>query len=1313
MADAPISKHSDAPFNFISYARADDEPFVKRLYADLTEQCIGVWWDREAMNNRGRTFLQEIRDAVARADRVIAVIGPRALESEYVRVEWEHALLFSKAVVPILRLGNYGELPADFAHLHSPDFRESRPYPEALSELVRILKEPVPPLPPFLTEVPSLPPHFLPRRDDLKRLEEFVLADIQRPTAGKQVTALQGMGGSGKSVLAAAFARATNTRRAFTDGIVWLKAGLDLDPLPNLKLVGLAFDDLQEHPESYVNPEAARARLPQILADKACLIILDDVWDILQATPFRNSLGPRCRLLITTRERSLATALEAQECRVEVFSGEAALALLAEWSGGLVGDLPPEAHDVATECGNLPLALAQCGATAREGVSWADLREALREADLSFIEKQLPDYSHTGVLKSFKVSMDVLERADPKGAQRYQELVVFPAGTAVPEAAVMTLWLDGGGLTERHARKLLATLEGKALLRLEGREPLRLIRLHDLQSDYLRAVQGDLTTLHRRLLSAYAARSTGGWPTGPNDGYFFQRLSYHLQAAGREEELRHLLLNFYWLRAKLAAVDVANLLADYEQALTATRPGDPLSLIHEALRLSAHVLATDSDQLAGHLLGRLSSSADAGIQTLLAEAGGARRGVAWLRPLRASLTTPGGPLLRTLAGRGDFLIAVAVTPDGRFAVAATSQLLSDSELQVWDIVEGRVVRTLGEHGGEITGVAVTSDGRLAISSERGSRPALFFREARDISQDHVLRVFEIESGRELHVLRGHTAAVNAVAATPDGRLAVSASSDSTLIVWDISTGKALRTLSGHTDAVNDVAIAPGARLVISAGADRTLLVWDIDSGQVVGTLVGHTAAVTAVGVTPDGRLAVSASEDKTLQLWNPAAGKAIGTLRGHTDPINDIAITPDGRLAVSAAGQAVYSEDNTVKVWDVAGGRLLQTFSGHCHAVQAVAVMPDGRSLISASLDGTLKIWDLTEKRDTLTTRHEDDVNDMAVTPDGRFAVSASNDKTLKVWDVVSGAVVHTLVGHTASVEKVAVTSDGRTAVSAGGNYLRAGGRQLMVWDIGTGQAIHTLGGHDDEYIRAVAVTPDCRLAISAADDRRLKVWDIQRGEEVRVLAGHEGWVYSVAVTPDSRFVISAAEDNTLRVWELDSGATIHTLSGHTDSVNEVAVTPDGRLIISASTDTTLKVWEFASGKELYTLTGHKSIINGVAISRDGRFAVSYSGDGTLIVWDISTGKMVSTFTEHTAVIYSIALTPDCRFVVFASVDETLKVWDMAGQRLVATFRGEGGFNTCAVAADSRTIVAGDRSGGVHILRLELPEDVAVDGVKL
>jgi len=548
---------------FISYARTDDEPFVEQLHDDLTKHGFTVWWDRQTMQSRGLTFLQELRDAIEGSDRLIAVIGPNAVKSDYVRAEWEHALLFSRGVVPILREGDYSLIPDELSKFHCPDFRRERPYNEALEELLRILAEPVPPLGPSLTAVPSLPPHFLPRRDEIIRLGETVLADVQRPTvitSARQTTALQGMGGVGKSVMAAAFARATETRRAFTDGVIWLTVGQNPDPSSNLLLVGTAFGD---DPVNYVDLDTARARLPRVLSDKVCLIVLDDLWNVAHATPFVNALGPRCRLLITTRDGSLVTALGAEEHSLDVLTDSAALQLLANWCDQEAESLPSEAVSVANECGNLPLALALCGAMARDGTPWSDLLEALEEADLTFIEGKIPNYPYPDVLKALKVSVDALAKENPAAADHYHKLAVFPADEAVPEAAVLTFWLHTDGLKERDARRLLTTLERKALLRLEGEAPHRLVSLHDLQHDYLRAVAGDLSSLHDRLLDAYQQRCVNGWKSGPNDGYFFEHLVYHLIGAESWKMLLSTLKDRSFLLAKLSFVGGESLTEDF------------------------------------------------------------------------------------------------------------------------------------------------------------------------------------------------------------------------------------------------------------------------------------------------------------------------------------------------------------------------------------------------------------------------------------------------------------------------------------------------------------------------------------------------------------------------------------------------------------------------------------------------------------------------------------------------------------------------------------------------------------------------------
>ena len=696
---------------FISYARADDETFVKQLYQDLTEHDFYVWWDRKAMESRGRTFLQELRDAIEASDRLIAVIGPNAVTSDYVKAEWEHALLFAKGVVPILRMGDHDLLPSELSKLDCPDFRKERPYNETLEELLRILAEPVPKLGPFLTAIPSLPPQFLPRRDEITHLEKNVLADIQRPTvitSARQTTALQGMGGVGKSVLAAAFSRATDTRRVFEDGIVWLTIGQKSDLLMNMKLLGLAFHD---ESGNYVNTETARNSLPKVLADKVCLIVLDDVWNIVDVTPFKNALGPRCRLLITTREGGLITALGAREHRLDVLNDAAAHQFLANWCGMEVDSLPPEAVSVAEECGNLPFALAMCGAMAKDETPWSDILEALQEADLTFIEKQFPNYPYPDMLKSLKVSLELLARENPEAARYYHELVVFPVDETIPEVAVMTFWLFTNGLKERNARKLLTLLEGKALLRLEGKAPNRLISLHDLQHDYLRAVMGDLSSLNGLLLKAYQQECKDGWPNGPNDGYYFEHLAYHLIEACQKEELYKLLFHFAWLQANFEATNINFLISDYDYF-----PNDSnLHHVQSAIRLSAHILNKDKSQLAGQLLGRMQSFQESEIISMLEQARKNKSDI-WLRPLTPSLTPPGGPLIRTLEGHTMWVEAVAVTNDGSRAISTSD----DRTLKVWNLETGEV---LGNFTGEsaLYTCVLSSDGQTIVAGEESGR----------------------------------------------------------------------------------------------------------------------------------------------------------------------------------------------------------------------------------------------------------------------------------------------------------------------------------------------------------------------------------------------------------------------------------------------------------------------------------------------------------------------------------------------------------------------------------------------------------------
>ena len=1039
--------------------------------------------------------------------------------------------------------------------------------------------------------LPSLPEHFVERPREFGRLKQSLLDPINRQPIAI-TTALHGAGGFGKTTLAIALCHDDEVQQAFPDGVLWVTLG----QTPNLQdAVTNVYAQLKDDPaQAFHNTEEAATELARELDGQRCLLVLDDVWDPSHLDPFLRR-GDSCTRLITTRD--LDVALRGRPTQVdEMQTAEAAQMLAVDERISF-----KDSADLARLLGEWPLLLELARGALRERLALGDtpagavrwVRECFDSQGVTVFDRANPAHRNAAIRAGMDLSLGLLA---PDERRRYQELAIFPEDTEIPLGTAATLW----GLSEFRAERLLVKLGRLALIKLQlGTN--KSFRLHDVVRGYLAEQLEDTTALHARLVDA--------WPDSYQlpDAYAWRWFAWHMVQCGRKGRLRKLLLDFGWLQAKLEAADVTSLIAD----CGLVRNDAGVRLVEGALRLSAHVLATDKNQLAAQLTGRLFGKASAAMKNLLRHAR-AWRGASWLRPLKANLESPGGPPKRLTSGHADAVRSVAVTPDGRRAISASS----DQTLKVWDLDSGKVLHTLTGHTDLVTSVSVSPDGRRAISTS--------FK---------IIKVWDLESLQELRTIEAGTEWVNGLAVTPDGRHAVVGSDDKTLKVWDLDSGELIRTIAGHTDWISGVALTPDGRYVVSGSSDQTLKVWDLESGQERRTLRGHTGWVRGVAVTPDGRRIVSTSFDRTLKVWDLESGREIHTLRGHTAWIRAVAVTPDSKRAVSA------SYDRTLKVWDLDTGELLRTLEGHSYWARGVAVTPDGRRAISASEDRTLKVWNLDTGEEIRTLgSHAEWVKAVAVTPDGSRAVSGSSDHTVRLWDLKTGRELRILKGHASWVTGAAVTPDGNRVVSASHD------RTLIVWDVKTGRVLRALQGHT-KWVVGLAVTSDGRRAVSASGDQTLKLWDLDSGKEIRTLEGHSEWVAAVAVTPDGRYAVSASGDRTLKVWDLESGQVVHTLEGHSWVVGAVAVTPDGRHAVSASGDRTLRIWELGSGKELRTVRVHTSQVHSVALTSDGRRAISTSDDKTLKVWDFEKGTTIATFTAD-ARYFVGAVAPDNRTIV-------------------------------------------------------------------
>ncbi|MBE7472068.1 MAG: hypothetical protein DPW09_18805 [Anaerolineae bacterium] len=549
--------------------------------------------------------------------------------------------------------------------------------------------------------------------------------------------------------------------------------------------------------------------------------------------------------------------------------------------------------------------------------------------------------------------------------------------------------------------------------------------------------------------------------------------------------------------------------------------------------------------------------------------------------------------------------------------------------------------TLSGHTAWVNSVAWSPDGKQLASA----------------SDDQTIIIWDVASDQPVLTLEGHTDMINNVAWSPDGKQLASASFDQTIIIWDVATGQQVTVLSGHSDAVLSVAWSPDGKQLASASSDQTVILWDVTTDKLITRLSSHTNPVVSVAWSPDGQRLASAAEDQTVIVWDVAARRPVMTLRDHKGIVYKVAWSPDGQQLASA------SEDETVIIWNAQTGQAQKTLRGHTSWVFDVAWSPDGQQLASASQDQTVIIWDVATSQPVATLHgHSDRVTSIAWSPDGQQLASASADQTIIIWDVTRGPIAVTLRGHTGPVIDVAWSPNGQQLASTSHD------QSIIIWDAATMQPKRTLLGHTDSPI-TVAWRPDGRQLASASLNETI-IWDAVSGQPQKTLTDHTSVVDDVAWSPDGRQLASASFDQTVIIWDAVTGQPQKTLATDNSEAVSVAWSPDGQQLASALANQTIILWDTSTWQQLTTLYGHKNIVTDVAWSPDGRQLASASEDQTIILWDAATHQLKNTLHGHTDWITRLVWSPDGKKVASASADQTVIIWDVGTGQRVAVLQG-------------------------------------------
>ncbi len=574
---------------------------------------------------------------------------------------------------------------------------------------------------------------------------------------------------------------------------------------------------------------------------------------------------------------------------------------------------------------------------------------------------------------------------------------------------------------------------------------------------------------------------------------------------------------------------------------------------------------------------------------------------------------------------------VALSPDGRHLAA--TQL--DKSVRIWDVETGEEVLWLPGHKGHTRKLLYSSDGQRLASAGLLSG-ADYAGEA---------KVWDAASGREICSFRGQVrfGSNPHMAFTPDGqRIAISVGYGQ-VFVHDATTGRRLTDLPFLSERLL-MSLDPGP-LAYSGDKGQFLAIARSDGAYKTRDLVNnidrsfHRVFGRPIQFVANNQLLAARNEDGAVTLWDVLSAKEQYSIRGAGV---EVVFSEDGQRVAAF-------QDTTVQVWDLTRDREVDIYRQKPPRPSLFqAVSADGRLLATSAADATIAVSEVATGQELHKLQeHTGNVEWLSFHPNGQRLASASVDGTVKIWELSTkqGRVLFTLKGHRRHARWVAYSPDGVHLATVGDDGI------VRIWDADTGTEVRVISPEGDPPPagpdRAPGAHPGAekkpldRFApnffaydgkhLVLRDEHRIKVVESATGKVILNLLEHTNFASGMALSHDGKWLVAQPHDQSatrageLQLWEVATGRKQRAFRGHSGHVPCLAFHPDGSRLVTASGDGTIRLWDVATGEELLAFRPPSEVgataYTLLAFSPDGKRLFWGNRHGTVAVWSSTSAK--------------------------------------------------------------------------------------------